>query len=321
MENPGYTIGIPVYERTFGFREALQSALLVEGCTEILVVDDKSSHREFEEICSSFNSDKVKYFRNEENMGLFANWNRCIELSGSEFISILCSDDLIEADAFTLFLKANKVKSDIDVFFGSFATFINEKGDVPVHRRFKDGPVNGVEFLAETIKKGPGFPVLSIMRRTVMLKYPFVAKPHSGNDWLWIYSNALSLNLYSTSKVINYWRRHANQDAVRSKSITMDCWPLMFKLMAKQLEGVDNSLSKKAMRMAKRVIISWLMEGYTGEKTWQHRLKNGAKENNTFIDTILEIIKKDWLLSALLKDQGSNRLLYALGRVMRKISY
>ena len=45
-----YTIAIPVYERLMGFEEALESALAVVGCTEILVSDDCSSHNDFEKI-------------------------------------------------------------------------------------------------------------------------------------------------------------------------------------------------------------------------------------------------------------------------------
>lgn len=321
MANPSYTIAIPVYERIFGFKEALQSAIMVDGCTEILVVDDNSSHLQFEDICKSFDDSRVKYVRNGENLGLFGNWNRGIETAKSEFISILCSDDLIAPDAFTLFLTANSMKNDIDVFFGPFATFKKNKEDAVVHKIYKDGEVKGIELLADAIKNGPCFPVLSIMRRTTMLKYPFVSKPHSGNDWLWIYSNAMSFNLYSTCKVINYWRRHVNQDAVLSKSITMDCWPLMYKLMAMQLSDTNTQLSRKAMRGAKRIILCWLLDEDRREKKWQKRLLSGAQENNKFIDEVLEIIKDDWLLRSLLKDQGGNKLIYGIGKIMRKVWY
>jgi glycosyltransferase involved in cell wall biosynthesis len=321
MDNLTYSICIPVYERTLGFSDALKSALDVVGCTDVLVVDDMSSHNKFEEECRLFNDKRIKYIRNSENIGLFANWNKCIELSDTNFISILCSDDLIESNAFSLFLNAYKENSNIEVFFGSFTTFNESKKDARTHRKFKNGIMSGVDLLADAINNGPCFPVLSIMKRTTMLKYPFVSKPHSGNDWLWIYSNAMSLNLYATDQTINYWRRHPNQDAVLSQSITTDCWPLMFKIMSSQLQKQYRSLSNKGMRRAKGVILSWLINDYKRDKSWQKRLLNSKKGENFFIDTILEIVRTDFLLSKLVYNKNSNGFLYNLGRVVRKIGY
>ena len=321
MNIPTYTIGIPVYERLLGFEEALKSALNVEGCTNILIVDNNSSHNQFERIGRSFNDNRIRYIRNNMNIGLFANWNRCFELAETDYVSVLCSDDLIEKNAFTLFLHAHTQNPNIDVFFGSFTIFSDTKEKAIVKRVFKNGSIDGIDLISDVINNGPCFPVLSIMKRSTMLKYPFVTKPHSGNDWLWIYSNATNLNLYATNQTINYWRIHPNQDAAVSQSITMDCWPLMFKLIAEQIQIKDKRLSNKAMRRAKGVILTWLLNDYKTNKTWQIRLLNGKSEKNIFIDTILDIIQNDLLLSALLKDKSTNFLLYNIGRVIRKIKY
>ena len=322
MNNKTYTIGIPVFERIFGFEDALKSALLVDNCTEILVIDDNSSHAKFEEICSSFNDSRVRYLRNKVNIGLFGNWNKCVQLAKGEYISILCSDDLIESNAFDLFIKASKTNPNIDVFFGSFTLFNTSVADAKVVRAFKNGPMDSVVFLADLINNGPAFSVLTITKREIALKYPFVSKPHSGNDWLWIYSNAMALNLHATNKTFNYWRRHDNQDAVNSQSITMDCWPMMFKSVSDQMKGVDDILSKKALRRAKGVIMSWLINEYNKEdRQWQKRFLLGQKENNDFMDLMLELIAGDWLLSKLVYSKRKNSVIYNLGRIGRKLKY
>ena len=318
---PTYTIAIPVYERMLGFTEALNAALAVEGCTQVLVVDDKSSHDDFKIACEAVKNTKVRYVKNVENAGLFANWNNCIALSDSDFISILCSDDFIESNAYTLFLEAYKVQNNIDVFFGSFVTFTTTVKKNQVHRTYKEGPVKAVDLLADTIHNGPAFPVLSIMRRATMLKYPFVAKPHSGNDWLWIYSNASALNLYATSKTINYWRVHAEQDAVVSKSITMDCWPLMYQQMALQLNSIDKGLALKATRKAKGLLLFWLLDGYVKDKAWQKKIILKDENPNIFVASMRQLIKEDWLLSKLLTNRTPNYLLYITGKIMSKTPY
>ena len=318
MNNNNYTIAIPVYERLLGFEEAIQSAINVIGCTEILVVDDNSSHNEFEIISNLINDSRVRYIRNVSNIGLFGNWNNCVMLSKNEYISILCSDDIIMPNAFSLFLDACKTEKDIDVFFGSFATFEKTVSDGVLHRTFKKGKIKALDLYTIAIHKGPGFPVLSILRKSKVLNFPFVSKPHSGNDWLWIYSNAMSLNLYATDKIINFWRRHPDQDAVKSQSITMDCWPMMFKLIAFQLVGIDNRLSIKAMRRAKGIILSFLLNDY---KYWENRINNIEKIDNIFIDDIIKIIKESWILTNLLKYGKANIFIYNIGRVYRKIGY
>lgn len=321
MNVPTYTIAIPVYMRVLGFKNALESALSVEGATEILVIDDNSNHNEFKEICDSFQDSKIRYLKNEQNIGLFANWNKCVENAVGEFVSILCSDDLIESNAFRLFEKAYMENNGIDVFFGTFATFTSEKNDAVFHRYFKSGTMKGTELLKDAILNGPCFPVLSIMRKTTILKYPFVAKPHSGNDWLWIYSNAMHLNLYATNETINYWRRHPDQDAVKSQSITTDCWPLMYRVAQDQLFTIDKSLSNKAYKRSKGVILSWLVNDFKSRTGYFKRLLGDEAKSNLFLIESSKIISNDWLLKNILSSKESSYLYYNLGRLIRKIGY
>ncbi len=318
MNNPSYTIAIPVYTRILGFQEALQSALSVEGCTEVLVIDDNSPHNQFEEICNSFKDIRVKYSKNFENKGIFGNWNRGVELATSDFISILCSDDFIEPDAFKLFLLAYSKDNKIDVFFGSHTVFYESKEDAEILREFKEGKMNGIDLFRDAIMNAPGFPVLTIARTETMRKYPFVSKPHSGNDWLWIYSNAMSLNLYATNRTISYWRNHPDQDAMKSISVTMDCWPMMYMNMSEQLSENNKYLSTLARRRAKGLVLSWLINEYNGNRIMQKRLLNAATENNLFIDEIIKLIERDWLLSRLINSKGSSHFIYNMARFLRK---
>ncbi|MBZ4033597.1 glycosyltransferase [Flavobacterium sp. 17A] len=321
MNIPTYTIAIPVYMRVLGFKNALESALLVEGVTEILIVDDNSNHNEFEEICNSFEDKRIKYFKNTENVGLFANWNNSIEKASSEFVSILCSDDLIEPNAFKLFEEAYAKDKDIDVFFGSFATFSNDRKDAIYYRHYKPGPMKAQELLEDAILNGPRFPVLTITRRTTLLKYPFVSNPHSGNDWLWIYSNATNFNLHATKETINYWRRHPDQDAAKRQSITTDCWPLMFQLAKEQLIPIDKALSVKAFKRSKGIILNWLINDFKDREGYFKRLLGDEAKSNLFLEESMKIINDDWLLKKMLFSKSPSSLYYNVGRLARKVGY
>lgn len=321
MKAPTYSICIPVYNRTLGFLEAINSALKVEGCTEIVVVDDNSSHEKFKELCCSLNDPKIKYYRNQTNLGLFGNWNKCIQLANSAFVSILCSDDLVEKDCYILFLNAYRANPSLDVFFGSFCTFSQSIEDKQVIREFSSGPCNAVNLLEDVVRNGPAFPVFSIMKRDTLLKYPFVSTPHSGNDWLWIYSHAMHLNLHAIDRPINYWRRHVDQDAHRSQSITTDCWPLMYIHVSEQLKEAGSNLANKALRRAKGVVLSWLLNHYKKKDGYFKRLGDEEYRSNDFIKAAREIIKGSWLLSNLLYSKRISFFYYNLGRFVRKIKY
>ena len=69
MNRPAYSIVIPVYQRLLGFDEALRSALDVAGCGEIIVIDDGSSHREFEAMCAQSRDDCDGLRRELESQG------------------------------------------------------------------------------------------------------------------------------------------------------------------------------------------------------------------------------------------------------------
>lgn len=321
MSPLAYSIVIPVYQRLLGFGEALQSARGVEGCDEIIVIDDGSSHRDFESICAAAGDPRIRYVRNERNLGLFANWNHGIDLARGEFVSVLCSDDLICPDAFTRLQAALAVDPAIDVFFGSFCTFSSSIEDAVTLREFPEGPMAWLDLLADAVRRGPGFPVLSIIRKAKALEFRFIAQPHSGNDWLWIYGNASSFRLYATGRPINYWRRHPDQDAALSQSITTDCWPLMYAQSARQLRSVGSPLAGLAMRRAKGVILSWLLNDHRTRENHYPRLLDAKAKSNPFLAAVLDIVDEDWLLAGLLKDRATSSVHYNVGRIARKSGF
>lgn len=66
---------------------------------EILVVDNDpaSSGRVAQGVTVGANQ-RLRYFVNAENIGMFGNWNRCIELARGEWFAILNDDDLLDPD-------------------------------------------------------------------------------------------------------------------------------------------------------------------------------------------------------------------------------
>jgi glycosyltransferase involved in cell wall biosynthesis len=101
VDQPYISIIIPTYKRAHLLPEALESALNQEDAGisyEIIVVDNESSpdHRTDTEILmQKYINKNVSYYINEENLGVFGNWNRAIELAKSNWVSMLHDDDLL----------------------------------------------------------------------------------------------------------------------------------------------------------------------------------------------------------------------------------
>ncbi|MGL5964431.1 MAG: glycosyltransferase family 2 protein [Fusobacteriaceae bacterium] len=111
------SIAIPTYKRVELLKESLESALAQESFHDydIIVVDNDDDFKSTEclELIKSFGSEKIKYYKNQKNIGMFGNWNRCIELSTGEYLTILNDDDWFEKDYLFEMMKNLKSKDAI----------------------------------------------------------------------------------------------------------------------------------------------------------------------------------------------------------------
>jgi len=106
------TICIPVYERFDYFIEALESALKQTVKCPVIVVDNASSHNKFKDFVEQKNLSHLKYFRNSENLGMAGNWNRCIELAESEWVTLLHDDDVLDLRFVEFIISKIKINKD-----------------------------------------------------------------------------------------------------------------------------------------------------------------------------------------------------------------
>lgn len=98
------TVCIPTYN--YGrFVGAAIASVLTQSLqdVEILVSDNASTDNTREVVAELAGKDRrIRYFCNERNLGMVANWNRCLELAGGDYIKFLCADDLLEPGALAL---------------------------------------------------------------------------------------------------------------------------------------------------------------------------------------------------------------------------
>lgn len=110
---PFITIIIPAYKRAHLMKAAIDSVLEQKDFDDyqILIVDDDTEFKESEEMIQTYNSEKIIYYRNEKCLGIFGNWNRCIELARTKWLCMLHDDDLLVENhlaVMTSIIKNNK---------------------------------------------------------------------------------------------------------------------------------------------------------------------------------------------------------------------
>ena len=103
------SICIPTYNGARYLEACLDSVLSqTYKDIEILVVDDGSTDATFE-ILERYaaNDQRIRLVRNEQNLGLVGNWNRCIELARGEWIKFIFQDDLIAPNCLERLIAAS----------------------------------------------------------------------------------------------------------------------------------------------------------------------------------------------------------------------
>ena len=94
MSNPKLTVLMPVYNAASYLREAIESILQQTFRDfEFLIIDDASTDESIA-IIQSYNDLRIRFIRNETNMGIAATLNRGIELASCELIARMDADDV-----------------------------------------------------------------------------------------------------------------------------------------------------------------------------------------------------------------------------------
>lgn len=100
--SPIVTILMPIYNHPLSCIESAISSAVNQNTNynyQILVVDDYADESNNTiSVIEKINSPKVIYFRNKENIGLFGNWNRCVWLARTKWITFLHSDDILASN-------------------------------------------------------------------------------------------------------------------------------------------------------------------------------------------------------------------------------
>jgi glycosyltransferase involved in cell wall biosynthesis len=177
-KNPRVSIGIPVFNGENFLKKALDSILSQTYTDFEIIISDNASTDKTQEICLKYaaKDDRIRYYRNEENIGAKENFNRLVSLSNSQYFKWAAHDDvhapkylekcmnILENDPSTVLCHSRTAKIDKNgVIIGNYDDRtlyrINSK---KIHERFGDliSQINSCWYIfgvmrADSLKKTP----------------------------------------------------------------------------------------------------------------------------------------------------------------------
>ncbi|WP_455593390.1 glycosyltransferase [Bacteroides sp.] len=167
---PIVSVIMSVYqERSWYVRQAIDSILnQTFSDFEFLIYNDNPQDIVLDELINSYvaKDDRIRYFRNEKNLGLAVTLNRGILVAQGKYIARMDADDISVKNRLAMQVKYLDAKEEV-VVLGTWANFIDEKGHVFRNVSLK---IEYEDILSYAICDSPVFHPSVMMRREYLLK-------------------------------------------------------------------------------------------------------------------------------------------------------
>ena len=138
MSSPLVSLCIPAYNRARFLGSALDSLLnQTFKDFEIIVVDDCSPDN-IKDVVSKYDDPRIRYYRNETNLGVPSNYNKVFSLARGEFVCLFGDHD--EADPHFLEKSLEIMRDDFEVVFTVPGLVVIDEEGRPAERYEKSNP-------------------------------------------------------------------------------------------------------------------------------------------------------------------------------------
>ncbi|MFV8336870.1 glycosyltransferase family 2 protein [Flavobacterium sp. RSP29] len=321
MTDRKLTIAIPVFERFDYFEEALMSAVNQTISVDIIVVDNASSHNKFEVFIKSLNLKNVTYFRNDLNLGMYGNWNRCIELCQSEFVTILCDDDILENEYTAFFYKRLVEFPNMDCYHTGLSRFGNlyVEDKKHIYKRII-GYHTGIDLL----QHGAKFGLSTIETNTIAfrasifkdIRYNTTSNSYNA-DYLFCYLAFIDGFLYGEDKSLLKLRIHETSGGIVSGNLPYLSCSYVFNQIKLKLKALNFVELKEAELKEKNILRNAIIRDVNIKADI---VKITTNPNDVFGIQIKKLIDNDLLSRLAINYDGLvNKLIVFYFRVIRKI--
>ena len=167
-KSPFITVSIPVFNGQDYISECINSVINQSYINFELLIIDNCSTDDTKSIILNYDDHRIRYIRNDTNIGAFNNFNKCIKMATGEYFVLLPHDDLLLPGALKQFVLA--LKNEKIGFVYSAMQVIDENGNILQKKinHISNKAFTSEEALMDIIKNF--MPIQCAMVRTKILK-------------------------------------------------------------------------------------------------------------------------------------------------------
>lgn len=275
-ETPKFSIIIPTYKRYDFLKQSLYSAVNQKTVFDYeIVISDNDAEGEKSgkilELINKVNSDKVVYYKNEKNIGIYGNTLRAAQLAHGRYVVLLNDDDLLHSrylEIVNAFIEKYHYKGIVGL-----QPYMFEKSDFifpEVHRKLYAFDVSKEEFFFGCSVTSPG----------LMCPKKIFEEIYSAHE-----------ELLMGDQIMQY-------KSIRKYGLTFINFPLAAYRIANNATQKDSILTDIIINMCK-------FRKQTAQDSWKLKIFMKIFEKEYFycyIDTSLNFWKKRGLKKKIVKD-------------------
>ncbi len=274
MSVPKVSIGLPVWNGEKYIRLALDSVLRQDYTDFELIISDNASTDGTEAICREYAAKdrRIRYYRNEKNIGAKGNFNRVCELACGEFFKWITYDDEIAPSFLRRCVETFHDVPGDTVLVCCCSEAINETGHVLWRRRLgmKSSPKPSCRLasLLSTIDRANPHPIWGLIRTRTLRQTRLMGVVHA--DEILLCELALLGNFVEIPEGLQMWRMHpGNAGEVYRTSRQLLAWhdpsqannkivlPTWFEHDLEYFRVVRHIPLSVTERLICRAIVSW----------------------------------------------------------------
>jgi len=214
--HPAISVVMPTFNDGEYLREAIDSILNQTFLDfEFIIINDGSTD-DTEEIISSYKDDRIRYLKNDSNLGNTITRNKGMDLAKGKYIAIMDSDDISVPGRLALQFEYLEKHPEIGILGGSKIFFDDHSW---FYRHYPTKPEYIKSFLF--FKNPVGQPTV-MLRREIITEHELYYNPEyeNGEDFDFWYRAALKdVRIANLKDVLLYYRQSKSQMSHPSNSV------------------------------------------------------------------------------------------------------
>jgi glycosyltransferase involved in cell wall biosynthesis len=216
MSAPCVSLGLPVYNGQEFIAETVRSIVAQDYKNFELIITDNASTDETEKICREFvaSDPRIKYIRNERNLGAGPNYNLGFELGRGEYFKWCAADDCISPDFIGACVAALNEDPDVVLVYGRTETIDKDGKSVPLFGKMTKLHFNsdGVarRFKRDLVDRASNFEIFGVFRSSALRKST-LHRPYYGSDRTLVTELAMLGKFVFLPNIVFYNRVHPGQ--------------------------------------------------------------------------------------------------------------